>query len=72
MNAEINAATKKWNEGDKVVLGRTCMVDEAWATGLVGTVNFEYDTLVYVNVVRPGKRKPQSLTFHRDELTLAS
>lgn len=61
----------KWQNGDKVVITATCITNDQWAVGLVGTVDFEYDTLVYVHVARPGKRKVQNVTVHRDQLTAA-
>ncbi|KVN72791.1 hypothetical protein WT15_27325 [Burkholderia stagnalis] len=71
MNAEINAATRKWQRGEKVVIGRTNIINDRWTEGLTGTVDFEYDTLVYVLVRAKGMRKDRSICLHRDSLTAA-
>lgn len=71
MNSEINAATRKWQGGEKVVIGRMSLINHHKYIGLVGTVDFEYDTLVYVLVRAKGERKDRSICIHRDQLTLA-
>lgn len=72
MNAEINAATKKWHNGQKVVIGQMSLINDHKYIGLTGTVDFEYDTLVYVLVRAKGQRTDRSICIHRDSLTLAS
>lgn len=72
MNSEINAATRKWINGQKVVIGQMSLINDHKYIGLTGTVDFEYDTLVYVLVRVKGQRKDRSICIHRDSLTLAS
>lgn len=64
-------STKKWNGGEKVLTGRTSCVNHYKYQGLVGTVDFEFDTLVYVLVRAKGERKDRAIVFHRDELKAA-
>lgn len=71
MNTEISAATKLWKSGEKVVVGQTSCANNHKYVGLVGTVDFEYDTLVYVLVRAAGQRKDRSICMHRDSLALA-
>jgi hypothetical protein len=72
MNSEINAATRKWQGGEKVVIGQMSLINDHKYIGLTGTVDFEYDTLVYVLVRAKGQRKDRSICIHRDSLQLAS
>ena len=65
-------ANKKWNGGEKVVINHINELGKkALYEGLTGTVEFEYDTLVYVLVRAKGQRKDRSIVVHRDSLSLA-
>jgi hypothetical protein len=64
-------ANKKWHGGEKVVINHINEIsDKALYEGLTGTVEFEYDTLVYVLVRAKGQRKDRSICVHRDSLTV--
>lgn len=66
-------ANKKWNGGEKVVINH---INEIGAKrlyeGLTGTVEFEFDTLVYVWVRAKGQRKDRSICVHRDSISVAT
>jgi len=65
-------SSKVWQGGEKVVINHINEISaKAKYEGLTGTVEFEYDTLVYVFVRTKGQRKDRSITVHRDSLSLA-
>lgn len=72
MNSELNAATRKWQGGEKVVIDHVTPINDRMYIGLTGTVDFEWDTLVYVLVRAKGQRVDRSICVHRDSLTLAN
>jgi hypothetical protein len=64
-------ANKKWHGGEKVVIKHISEIGaKALYEGLTGTVELEYDTLVYVLVRAKGQRKDRSICVHRDSLTV--
>ncbi|VVE31134.1 hypothetical protein PEP31012_03683 [Pandoraea eparura] len=72
MQTIATAANKKFFAGQKVVIGNTSIINDRKYVGLTGTVDFEFDTLVYVFVRAKGQRADRCICMHRDSLTLAS